>query len=173
MSSFQWNMTSHLVKSPQNRAFWSKEKIKISFLGSEFRTQSRCFSFSHWAHHWHQNRARACGHCPDLGVDDATYCSEDTQWKVSGCKGRRNAVQCSVLLRLKESQNTTGKRKLHVMQNFISDRDCSNQTAKESQDGHGLSVWPLLGWRIQQVRRWLMRAAIRRRSIRRADRRSY
>lgn len=85
-------------------------------------SESLCFSLSHLAHHWHQNRAGACVYCPDLSVDVATYCSGNTQWRVSAWKGRRNAVRCSILLRLKESQNATGKRKLHLMQNFISDR---------------------------------------------------
>lgn len=86
-------------------------------------------------------RAKACVHCPDLGVNDATYCSRNTQWKkVSACKGRKDAVQCSVLLWLKTT------RMLQVRKNYMwctlvfQARICSNQTANESQDGGSLSI---------------------------------
>ena len=37
-----FEMISHLVKSPQNRVFRSKEYMKIYVLGSEFSTQRVC-----------------------------------------------------------------------------------------------------------------------------------
>lgn len=104
-----WQITwLHL---PQIRPF--EAKMKMSFLGYEFSTQRVCLSFSLWAHHWHQNRARACVRCPDLSVSHASYSSRNTKWKISACKSRRDAIQYSILLRLKESQNAAFKKKIH------------------------------------------------------------
>lgn len=49
---------------------------------------------------------RDCAHWPDLGVDDATYCSGKPERKGSACKDQRDAGH---LLQTKKSHYATGK----------------------------------------------------------------
>ena len=159
-----FEMISHLVKSPQNRVFRSKEYMKIYFLGSEFSTQRVCICPSA-TEHIVGTETRACVLCPEFGVDRATC--RNASWKASTHQGRRGSAQCSVLSRLKEGQNATGKRKFHNVI-FSSDRDCGNRAATERR-GRCLSVWALPSLEDLASRTLVASAAISGRNTRRAE----
>lgn len=70
-------------------------------------SESLCFSFSHLAHHWHQNRAGACVYCPDLGVDVCHLLQREHT--VKGLCMERQEGCCLVL----NSFEAKGKPKCH------------------------------------------------------------
>lgn len=150
LSSFQWiwqitwlNSThTHPPRPTKIGAFEVKRSWKyFSRIWSQVpKSQFFCFCFSPTTEHiiGTKIRARACVHCSDLGVNDATYCSRNTQWNVSACKGRKDAVQCSILLRLKTTRMPQVRKNYMWCKLVFQARICSNQTANESQDGCSL-----------------------------------
>lgn len=163
------NRTGHLVKSPSTTA--SCQNRGNIFLGSEFRSQKVNVFFPATEHITGTKiRARAWVQCPDLGVNDATYCSRNTQWKVSACKGRKDAVQCSVLLRLKTTRMPQVRKNYMWCKLVFQARICSNQTA-ESQDGCRLSILVLPRVEDLASKAWLERTTITRRNVKAKGRR--
>lgn len=142
-STFQWNINNDLVKSPLKDDPLNSRKRKngVSLQGSEFRTKKVCnFFFFLLLEHSRGAKIelRARARWPDLGVDDATYCSGEAREEGLRME-RRDKCRSAHLWQPKKNQHATGKR------DFVLDSSCNGKALSgEPRTWDGLSVFTLL-----------------------------
>lgn len=123
-------------------ALWTKESVKMAYLCKDQNSgprKSATFFFLLLEHSRGakiEQRARA--RWPDLGVDDATYCSGEAREEGLRME-RRDRCRSAHLWQPKKNQHATGKR------DFVLDSSCNGKALSgEPRTWDGLSVFTLL-----------------------------